>query len=223
MTRKRYLYLLALALLGLGWAGPAQATSMITYGVTVDTSSLYGQTGSNAGLDFQFNPSGSPVSDVLTATVSNFTTDGALVGSTQPTGDASGSLPGNLTIKDSTGYNDAFQNFTFGDTLSFDVTLSGNLTNPNPGAEFSLTLYDQNNSPALSAPGEFQNFVVDIYPDGTLTVTTSDPYTATPETGGIASSPEPSSMVLLSACMVGLGGCWLWRKRRASLVALAAH
>jgi hypothetical protein len=55
----------------------------------------------------------------------NFASSGSLLGSPTLTGDASGALPATLTFDNCTGFNDYFEGFTFGSTLSFKVSLYG--------------------------------------------------------------------------------------------------
>ena len=100
---------------------------MITYNVTVDTSSISGTAGS---LDFNFNP-GPLVTQSASLQILGFTSDGSLVSCAVniqgfcPTGDVTGTLPGTLTFDNVTGFNDYFDNFTFGTMISFVVSLYG--------------------------------------------------------------------------------------------------
>src|SRR5215831_13817686 len=93
----------------------------ITYSVFVNTSSIAGTTGS---LDFNFNP-GPLSAQSASVQILNFTGDGTLGGNPSPIGDVDGVLPAVLTFDNATAFNDYFQTFTFGATLSFDVSLFG--------------------------------------------------------------------------------------------------
>ncbi len=136
-----------LVLTGTGWERPAQAGS-ITYVITETTGSspstgLYGMSGY---LDFEFNPIGTAAP--ASATISNFSTDGTLVGATMNSGGASGSFPSTVTIANTTGFNDALQQFTYGSTIKFDLTLTVNGSSTD-GTTFSFTMYDSNFNCAL--------------------------------------------------------------------------
>jgi hypothetical protein len=127
-----------------------------TYHVTVNTSSISGTSGS---LDFSFIP-GPLVSQSASIQILNFATDGTLAGDCPcGTGDLSGQLPATLTFDNGTGFNDYFDNFIFGTTISFDVSVYG---------------------PALSAPdgvstsGSTFAFSMFFDPVGTFPVLTSD-------------------------------------------------
>src|ERR1700733_7842148 len=91
-----------------------------TYSVTVNTSSIAGTTGS---LDFNFNP-GPLVTQAASLQILNFSSNGTL-GSPALTGDAAGTLPAALTFDNAKGFNDYFAGFTFGSTISFQVSLYG--------------------------------------------------------------------------------------------------
>jgi hypothetical protein len=203
---------LALALLLSVWPGSTRA-DMITYDVTVDTSSVSGTLGS---LDFQFNPSGLGP-DVLQAVISNFT-GGTLVGSPALNGDAAGSLigpPNAVTLEDSTGLNEAIQDFDYGSAFSFKVTfsaLSGSLASANPGAQFSLTLYDDRgatgNQLLSSSDPSGAALLIDFNPNG---VTNSPEVTAVPE--GPSGVPKPASILLAGLGAAGLASYRGLRKR----------
>jgi hypothetical protein len=205
---------LALALLLWIWPGSSRA-DMITYDVTVNTSSVSGTMGS---LDFQFNPSGLGP-DVLQAVISSFT-GGTLVGSPTLNGDASGSLispPSAVTLKDDTGLNEAIQDFNYGSAFSFKVTfsaLSGSLASANPGAQFSLTLYDgrgaTGNQLLSSSDPSGAALLIDFNPNG---VTNSSDVTAVPEGPGPSGVPEPASILLAGLGAAGLASYRGLRKR----------
>jgi len=135
-----------------GFAGLAHAD---LYDVTVDTSAITGTVGS---LDFNFNP-GPLLSQDASAQILNFTTDGTLAGSPVLTGDVSGALPSTLTFDNGTGFNDYFDGFTFGSTLSFQLSPYG---------------------PAVSSPDGFSTsgsafgFSMFSDPGGTVPVLTTD-------------------------------------------------
>src|SRR5437762_2977016 len=115
MSRQRTVFsvLLLSCLANVAWANP------ITYTVTVNTSSIRGTTGS---LDFNFNP-GVFGTQAASLQILNFATDGSLTGSQSVIGDVSGTLPAALTFDNATALNDYYQAFTYGSTLSFNVSL----------------------------------------------------------------------------------------------------
>src|ERR1039458_10599748 len=138
---------------GAAWAEPVEFT------FTLNTTSI---AGTNGSLDFALNP-GAGADQSLTALVSDFLTNGSYGGTQTLTGDATGGpvITGNpLTLNATFADNDDLETFTYGDTLSFKVDLSG---------------------PALSAPDGLApspyEFLFSTYSDalGTIPVLTSDP------------------------------------------------
>jgi hypothetical protein len=223
-SRLGLLRIVPLALAVLAWcaAGPA-AAAPITYHVDVNTSPPGVPAGTKGSLEFQFaslagNPPGS-------ATIFSFTSDGSLVGSptpflsdpTNPNSPTLGTVFGSLAPRDSLEIAetpafsaDAFQNFNFGSSLHFDVTL------PDPGT-FSLFLWDQ--------PGGQGNLLLsasDVSANGAALVLFSDgsgtqgpglePITGPGVRATVA--PEPSSLALFAVAAAGLLAR-RWRRRPA--------
>ena len=91
----------------------------ITYDVTVNTSSIFGTTGS---LDFNFNP-GPFTTQLAQLQILSFTSDGTLAEACPcGTGDVSGQLPATLTFDNGSGLND-FTSTTsaYASMISFSV------------------------------------------------------------------------------------------------------
>ena len=179
----------------------------ITYDVTVDTSSITGTAGS---LDFQFNP-GPLVTQSASLRILNFTSDGALAGSPALTGDVAGALPATLAFDNGTGFNDYFEGFTFGSTLSFQVSLFGPaLSSPDgtstSGSAFAFSMFSDaaGTIPALTTDTtDGFAFTVDVNLDGTTPVTNSSAQTiVVPVTPAV---PEPGTLPLTASAI----GFWL--------------
>ena len=187
----------------------------ITYNVTVDTSSISGTSGS---LDFQFNP-GPLTTQASSLQILEFSSDGSLAGSPALTGDVGGALPGTLTFDNGTQFNDYFDDFTFGSTLSFQVSLYGPaLSSPDgvstSGSDFAFSMFSDppGTIPTLTTD-TVDGFAstIDVNLDGTTTVT--DPSIQTI----IASStviPEPSNLLLMATGFCGLAGILLRQQAR---------
>src|SRR5271166_2994166 len=151
------------------------AAAPISYDVTVDSSSISGTAGS---LDFEFNP-GPLVTQAASLQILDFASDGILAGSPMLTGDVSGALPATLTFDNGTGFNDYFESFAFGSTLSFQVSLYGPvLSTPDgtstSGSTFAFSMFSDatGTTPVLTAnTTEGFAFTVDVNLDGTTTVT----------------------------------------------------
>jgi hypothetical protein len=184
----------------------------ITYDVTVNSSSISGAAGS---LDFNFNPS-PLVTQAASLQILSFTSGGTLAGSPTLTGDVAGALPATLTFDNGTAFNDYFEGFTFGSTLSFQVSLFGPaLSSPNgtstSGSTFAFSMFSDaaGTIPALTT--DTTNgfaFTVDVNLDGTTTVTNFSPQTTVvPETGAV---PEPGTLPLMAA---GIGLWFAFRSR----------
>ncbi len=173
---------------------------------SVDTSSISGTTGS---IDLQFDP-GSLVTQAANMTIVNFASNGSLVPGPQLTGDVSGALPGSLNFTNGTPYNDYFQDFTFGSTLSFEVVLSGPAVSaPNgtatSGSEFTLSMFsdEAGTIPALTSDTT-DGFatIVNLGLNGSATITNYSSQT----NAGPVSTPEPNSFTLLLAAFIMIGG-----------------
>ena len=205
-------------LMGLSLAVLTQSAlaSPITYDVSVNTSSLAGTTGS---LDFNFNP-GPLTTQGATLQIQGLN-GGIVSGSAALTGDASGSLPGTVTLDNGTAFNDYFQNFAYGSTLSFDISLSGPaLSSPNgtatSGSAFAFSMFSDTAGtiPALTSDlADGFALTANVNLDGSVTVDNfSTETTFTTATGGGGTSvPEPGTFGLAA---VGFALILLTRFRR---------
>ncbi len=96
------------------------AVGHVTYHVVVDTTAIAGSTGF---LDFQFNAAAVPGSSSADVLLSNLSSVGG------------GTLPATLDLHNNSPFGETKQGFTFGTSLSFDVTVSGDaLSKPDHGS-----------------------------------------------------------------------------------------
>jgi hypothetical protein len=189
-TKILWFTFLAISLAGFTKSGAA------TYSLMIDTSAEAGAVGS---LDFNFNP-GPLTTQAASVQILNFSSDGTLSGSPTTTGDVSGALPGSLTFDNGTAFNDYFQGFTFGSSLSFQVSLYGPaLTSPDgtstSGSAFAFSMFGDaaGTKPVLTTDkANGFAYVVNVNLDGSTSVTD---YTQT---------PEPASWILAAALSAGL-------------------
>jgi hypothetical protein len=194
------------------FASPASAAP-VTYDVSVDTSSISGTAGS---LDFNFNP-GPLATQPASAQILDFSSNGTLAGSPVLTGDVAGALPATLTFDNGTAFNDYFEGFTYGSTLSFQISLYGAaLSSPDgastSGSAFAFSMFSD---PAGTIPALTTDtangfaFTVGVNLDGTTAVANSSaPTTVTPVTPTV---PEPGTLPLMAAAI----GLWLAFRLRA--------
>ncbi len=184
-------------------AGSLVSGGPITFDVSVNTSSITGTLGS---LDFNFNP-GPLMTQSASLRILDFTSDGTLAGACPcGTGDVSGQLPSTLTFDNGTAFNDYFDDFTFGTTISFEVSLYGPaLSAPDgvstSGSTFAFSMFSDaaGTMPILTTDTtDGFAFTVNVNLDGTTTVV--DVSTQTTVAAESVAIPEPSysSLVLLA-------------------------
>ena len=199
--------MMVLVLLVATGAGNSASAGFITYQVVVNTSTISGTDGS---LEFQYNPAMTPAT-ISTAVVSPFTTVG---GTISPTTEVNGSVTGSLaslpmTLTANTPFNDILENFKFGTSLTFNVTLS---TTALVADRFSLTLWNGNISAVDSGTA---SPVYNIMPDdGSGAALTIDYNGVTASTirnsaqVSVSAVPEPASITMLAiagACLLVCG------------------
>jgi hypothetical protein len=189
---------------------PAHADS-VTYSVTVNTSS---QTGNPGYIDLELN-AGSLGAQDITAVVTGF--NGAVLNFGAPGSGSTGTmgfLPGPVSFDNQIG-NDYFEGLTFGDQLSFLVTLSGDgvstsgASTSDSGTVFQVAFEDGSQSNFLfsndpnGVAGE-----IDVAADGMLS-------TASQPGASVAATPEPATLSLVGLAGV-LVGVAQRRKQRAA-------
>ena len=182
--------LLAMAIMAVITFAASSAFASYSYDFNADTTSLLGQSGY---LELQFNPGLNP--GVSSATVSNFTSDATLVGTAAVTGDVLGALPSTVTISNTTGWNDYFQQVTFGNNVHFSVTLNGS-----PDNSFGLSFYGADQQTALLTTDP-QGFAtkIDVNANGAAVTNNSGQVS-------VAATPIPAAAWLFGSGLIGLAG-----------------
>jgi hypothetical protein len=182
--------------------GGVVSAAPITYNVMVNTSSISGTAGS---LDFNFNP-GLLTTQSASLKILTFASNGSLLSCAAnvqgfcPTGDVSGQLPATLTFDNATPFNDYFDDFTFGSTLSFQISLYGPaLSAPDgvstSGSAFAFSMFSNRAGtiPALTTDTT-DGFAVTVADnlDGTTTVNNFSAQTSVQPASSAV--PEPGSL-----------------------------
>ena len=190
------------------------SAATVTYDVTINTSSVAGTAGS---LDFNFSP-GPYQTQASSLQILGFSSDGFLASSPELTGDVSGALPSTVTFDNGTGYNDYFEGFTYGSTLSFDVSLYGSaLSSPNgvstSGSTFAFSMYSDaaGTIPVLTSDTtDGFAFTVNVNLDGSTTATNYSDQTNVESPSSAV--PEPNNLLLVATGLTILGVMsWQWR------------
>ena len=184
------------------FAASAASASLSTYAVSIDTSSLIGTSGA---LDFQFNPANSTGFTTATAGISGFT--GGTLSSPVLTGDGSGTLPSSVTLNNTTQYNDYFTNYTFGNSIKFNLSLSGAL-----GNSFTFSMFSDaaGSSPALTSDTtDGYALRLDINQNGNA-ITNNIP---TNISSSVTPTPIPPSMLLFAS---GLSGMFFMKRKKTA-------
>ena len=179
----------------------------ITDLVTVNTSAINGTSGF---LDFDFAPGND--SQGAFVTITGFSPGASLSGVPQVSGGVTGTLPGTLTIDNSTAFNDYFQAFNYGTTIQFLLSFGGPaLTAPNgtstSGSTFVFGMFDSTgNNPLLTTDPNGNAFTVDVNLVGGTTVTAfpSDANGDPPAATLVAATPEPSYFPLVAFLLAGI-------------------
>jgi hypothetical protein len=194
-------------------AASLASASSITYAVTINTSSISGTAGA---LDLNFNP-GPLVTQFASLQILDFMSNGSLADACPCiTGDVSGQLPSTLTFDNGSGFNDYFDDFTFGTTISFDVSLYGPaLSAPDgvstSGSTFAFSMFSDaaGTVPVLTSDtADGFAFTVNVNLDGTTTVSNFSPETTV---GTVVSGvPEPNTLQLT---VLGVAFCFAFRSR----------
>jgi hypothetical protein len=171
--------------------------------VTVDTSTLFGGL---YHIDFQLNDGNGVGDGNNSAVISGFSFGGgAVAGAATSFGGVSGDLSSAVTLIDTDPFNEFFQAFNPGSTLSFTVQLSNNANGAIPDF-FGFALLDENlMNLATYSLGSDQLLTVDIN-GGALTYDTYASVGGIPSPTVAASVPERgSTLVLVLVAVLGTG------------------
>ncbi len=195
----------------------AQADT-VTYQVTVNTSS---QSGNDGYIDLQLNQ-GSLGSLPITASITNFA--GGVLNPIDGNNDAigtSGNLPGTLTIPADIS-TDYFERLTFGNSISFDITLSGTgvnlagLAGGSSGTTFVLGFWDDSTIvPLFTSDPYGATGLIDIANDGTVSVEALPDPSGGDSLATIVATPEPSTLSFFACAGAAL---LLLRRRFAGMI-----
>lgn len=186
------------------------AQAAATYHVSVDSSSLFGNSGF---LDLQFNP-GDISAPAAAAILSGFSGDATLEPGVMVDGNAAGTLPTPLYFVNDTAFNAVLQPVTFGNAFDFTISFSGayETTLTGSGTRFSLALLDPGYNPLATVDPVGTILQFELMPGGGIDATTFDAdAVGTPSIVTLTAVPVPAALPLLISGLALLG----FMRRRA--------
>jgi hypothetical protein len=195
----------------------AQA-DIVTYQVTVNTS---GQGGNYGYIDLQLNQGTLLPAQPVTASITNFA--GGILNPADVNNDsigASGDLATTLTIPADTS-TDYFEGLTFGNSISFDITLSGagvnlaGLAGGASGTTFVLGFSDSAFNPLFTNDESNATGQINIANDGTVSVDAFPDSSGGQPLADFVATPEPGTLSLFACAGLAL---LLFRRRLAGMV-----
>lgn len=125
-------------------AGSVLSAAAGDYDVTIDTSALIGNPSAPFSLDFQLNDGAGTGSNQNWAGVSLFNFGGgSATGSATIFGGAAGDLVSGISFHTTSAFNELYQAFTPGSTLSFHISLSETAPSTGTPDSFSFAILDQ--------------------------------------------------------------------------------
>jgi hypothetical protein len=188
------------------------------FSVSIDTAPLVGNANGPFYLDFQLTDGSGTGDGNNMATLSSFNFLGGSPSDTAThIGDSIGSLGSTVKLTDLSFFNEVYQAFKPGSTVSFNVSLSTNIdAGPTPD-EFDIALLDGslNNIPTTSVGGSLVTIDLTSANPAIQTFATTSPYQdiGSPVIGApLPATPEPGSLALLAG--VGGAGFFAIRTKR---------
>lgn len=190
------------------------------YQITVNTSLFQG---TNGNVDFQFDPGTANPITPANVSVTNFTSDGTLgnASTVMTMGNASGSLPGTVTLTDDGKFqtNELYQGFTYGKSLNFLATFSGAaLSNPSGTAgdtsTFFFSLFDNALNPVGTSDASGAVASITINNDGSITTQTYPNAMGGASLASISPAPEAGEWAAMGVIALGMGGLLVCARRR---------
>jgi hypothetical protein len=219
MQNRHFLPLVGL-MAGVCWLGSVlPCHAQMSFRIAVNTAPLVGHPAGPFFVDFDLTD-GSGTNDANnTALISNFAFGGGgPVGAPTLSGEASGNLSTAVRLNDSHFLNEFIQEFTPGDTLTFDVGLTTNVdAGPTPD-EFSFKILDCTQVEIPTTGLGDKLLLVDINSSPIIETFASDPSRA-PACGGgpftpqvvPSVTPEPGTLAFL---LSAVGGLVVLRRRK---------
>ncbi len=184
------------------------------YTVSVDTSALAGVHG---GIDFSFIQGPIMPVDAASVSILQFTSGGTL-GSLSTIGDVSGSLPGAVTLNNTSGLNDYFSDLWFGSQIGFVLVFSGPAVDSpsgfaGSGSSFAFSIFSDAAGTIPTLTTDSANgyaLIIDVNPDGSTAVTNYS-------NQATVATPEPAGLLFGAAPLALLGSWWIRRRRLGTL------
>jgi len=194
---------------GILFAAQTGGAASIEYFVDINTASLVGNASGPFSLDFQLNDGSGTGDGNNTATINNFAFgSGGATGTANLSGGASGNLSSAVSLTDTSAFNEFYQTFNTGSTLSFDVTLTLNSdSGPTPDS-FAFVILDNtlSNIPTTGVGDSY--LLVNLGPTPSIT---TGPSASPAVTVSVTPVPEPGSVAFISLGLLGLG-LHQWRR-----------
>ena len=177
------------------------------YDITINTAPLIGQASGPFSLDFQLNDgSGSADANNMATIGGFFYFGGAATGSPAPSGGASGDLYGAVHLTETSAFNELYQGFTPGSTLTFHVSLTLNADAGVTPDVFSFGILDSSLFNIPTTASDSSLFTISIYGGSSIVTTASG--TDLPVTVNVTPVPEPGFWAAASGGLLLAFGAW---------------